>query len=141
MKFVGLAGPIRGKNGSLKKRYKFCSWQKIFLNRWICDGSLVTLLKDNYEINFQTKSYLNKYIQTIYLKDCTRYNYSFHCLENDKNMIICKTFLYYFTRSNNMLKYYTTKEELQEIYHNFLFLRCSATHQLTNAKRNINQQW
>ena len=38
------------------------------LDQWIYDHSLVILLKQNYHfLDFINKSYLNKYIQLIYL--------------------------------------------------------------------------
>ena len=109
--------------------------RKYFLRRWICDDSLVTILKNNYEINFLTKSYLNKYIQIVFLRDYKRYDYSFHRLKNDKNEIIYKTYFYYFTRSTDTPKFYTTKEEWQQVRDNFRILRCSTTQQLTSTKR------
>ena len=71
----------------------------------------------------------------VFLQDYKRYGYSFHCLKNDKNEIIYKTYFYYFTRSTNTPKFYTTKEEWQHVYDNFRILRCSTTQQLTYRKR------
>ena len=111
--------------------------RKYFLSHWICDDSLITILKNNYKINFQNKRYFNKFIQVIYLQDYKRNDYSFHCLKNDKNEIIYKKYFYYFTWSTNTPKFYPTKEEWQQVCDNFCILQCSTIPQLINTKRNI----
>ena len=52
--------------------------RKYFLDKWINNDSLVTLLKQNYKVDFLNKSYLNKYIQIVYLQDYKFYHYTFH---------------------------------------------------------------
>ena len=111
--------------------------RKYFLDKWIGDNSLVTLLKQNYELDFLNKSYLNRYIQIVYLQDYKFYHYTFHRLKNDKNIIVSRTFFYHFTKSDISPKFYTTKKEWQEIYDNFRILRCSDNQRMSIQRREI----
>ena len=74
--------------------------RKYFLDKWISDNSLVTLLKRNYKLDFLNKSYLKKNIKRVYLQDYRFYHYTFYHLKNDKNIIVSWTFFYHFTKSD-----------------------------------------
>ena len=57
--------------------FKFClisSLDRIYLQeKWIGDQSLVTILQDNFGLNFANKRFINKYLPDIYLNkyNCT----------------------------------------------------------------------
>ena len=108
-----------------------------FLDRWISDQSLVTILSQNYQLDFINKGYVNKYIQIVYLTDYQRYDHSVHRLKNEKSEIIHKTSFYYFTKKSDIPKYFATKNEWQHIYNTFRVLRCSNQQlaRTTNTKK------
>ena len=66
--------------------------RKYFLDQWISVDSLVSLLKNNFELQFLNKSYIHKYIHLIFLDKYKVYNYSILLLKNQNNGIIHKTF-------------------------------------------------
>ena len=132
MKFVGLGTINMRYLDQLKSCLNSALDRKYFLDKWISDNSLVTLLKQNYELDFLNKSYLNRYIQIVYLQDYKFYHYTFHCLKNDKHIIVSRTFFYHFTKSDISPKFYTTKKEWQEVYDNFRILQCSDNQRRSN---------
>ena len=107
-----------------------------FLDRWISDNSMVTIIKNNYNLEFINKSYINKYIQITYLQEYHRFDYFIHKLKNEENIIINKTSFYYFSKKSESPRYFSTKKEWQHVYNTFRVLRCS-NQQLTttNTKR------
>ena len=109
--------------------------RKYFVDRWISDNSMVTILKNNYNLQFISKSYINKYIQITYLQEYHRFDYFIHKLKDEENVIINKTSFYYFSKSSTTPRYFSTKKEWQQIYDNFRVLRCYTNQQLTNRKR------
>ena len=56
--------------------------RKYFLDWWISVDSLVTLLQQNYDLDFLNKRYVNKYILTLFLKDYKVYKHSILRLKN-----------------------------------------------------------
>ena len=112
--------------------------RKYFVDRWISDNSLVTNMKNNYNLQFISKSYINKYIQITYLQEYHRFDHFIHKLKDDENIIINKTSFYYFSKNSTTPRYFSTKKEWQQIYNNFRVLRCS-NRQLTNRKRRDTQ--
>ena len=71
-----------------------------FLDCWISDKSLVTILNNNYDLDFINMYCVNKYIQVVYL-EYKRFNYFIHKLKNRNNIIINKTSFNYFTKSSS----------------------------------------
>ena len=96
--------------------------RKYFLDRWISDHSLSTIIVQKYQLDFVNKGYVNKYINKAYLQEYKCYDYSMHRLKNAKNEIITKTSFYYFTKNSNVPKFFTNKNEWQQIYDNFRLL-------------------
>ena len=58
--------------------------RKYFVDRWISDNSLVTNMKNNYNLQFISKSYINKYIQITYLQEYHRFDHFIHKLKDDQ---------------------------------------------------------
>ena len=59
---------------SLFKSCLISALDRIYLQeKWISDQSLVTILQDDYRLDFSNKRYINKYLPTIYLNtyNCT----------------------------------------------------------------------
>ena len=112
-------------NSALDRRY--------FFDKWIGDHSLVQLLTQDYNLEFICKTYLNKYINIVYLKDYKLYSKVIHKIKNYENNLTRATF-YYFTKSSSIPWYFSTKSEWQEVYDNFRVLR---THSRQSNKRKV----
>ena len=95
---------------------------------------LSTIIVQKYQLDFVNKGYVNKYINKAYLQEYKCYDYSMHRLKNAKNEIITKTSFYYFTKNSNVPKYFTNKNEWQQIYDNFRLLRSYSSHSTNKRK-------
>ena len=88
------------KDGPLDRSY--------FLDLWISDESLVTILNNNYDLDCINKYYVNKYIHVVYL-EYKRFDYFIHDLKNGNHIIINKTSFYYLTKTSSAPNYFSTK--------------------------------
>ena len=102
-------------NSALDRRY--------FVDKWIGDQSLVSILEQNYDMDFMSKKYFNKYIDVVYLKEYNFYSKVIHKIKNSKNELTRATF-YYFTKTSSIPTYFSTKNDWQKVYNNFRVLRC-----------------
>ena len=59
--------------------------RKYLLEKWIGDDSLVTILKDNYALDFINKRYINRYLPVLSLQDYKVFNVRIHRVKNIKN--------------------------------------------------------
>ena len=62
--------------------------REYFLDRWISDHLLSTIILQKYQLDFVDKGYVNKYIDKAYLQEYKCYDYSIHRLKKAKNEII-----------------------------------------------------
>ena len=96
--------------------------RKYFVDRWISDQSLVTLLNTICYLEI-SKSYLNRYIHSVYLTDYQFYDKVIHKIKNEENKP-SKTIFYYFTGKNSRIpRYLSMTYKWQQIYDNFCVLR------------------
>ena len=108
MKNVQLGSSTMGYLDMFKSSLNSALDRKYFLDRWISVDSLVTLLQQNYDLDFLNKRYVNKYILTLFLKDYKVYKHSILRLKNKNNEIIHKTF---FTSSPSLLLNHTILQQ------------------------------
>ena len=82
MKFVQVGSSTMRYLDMFKSSLNSALDRKYFLDRWISVDSLVTLLQQNYDLDFLNKRYVNKYILTLFLKDYKVYKHSILRLKN-----------------------------------------------------------
>ena len=105
--------------------------RKYFVDRWISDQSLVTLLKRHCYLDFISKGYFNRYIHSVYLTDYQFYHKIIHKIKNEENKPTKTTFYYFTSKNSRIPRYLSTTYEWQKIYDNFRVLRS-----LTNNDNN-----
>ena len=90
--------------------------------KWICDQSLVTILQDDYGLNFVNKRYINKYLPGIYLNEYKCYHLRINGIKNNNKKVMNVTF-YHFSKASSPPKSLSTKFQWEEVYNNFRLLR------------------
>ena len=58
--------------------------RKYWLEKWIGDDSLVTIIKDNYALEFINKRNINRYLPELSLQDYKVFNVQTHRVKNKK---------------------------------------------------------
>ena len=84
-----------GKLHDLRLSLSMLVKQSYFLDWWISDNSLLSILHNNYNQHNINKSYLNKYINNIGLNTINIFQHKEDKLTNDR-----RTFFYIFTEEN-----------------------------------------
>ena len=82
------------------------------LEKWIGDDSFVTIIKDNYTLDFATKRYINRYLPNLYLQDYNCYTVYIHHVKNHKTNITTHVMFYYFYGITNCTKTILHKESM-----------------------------
>ena len=90
--------------------------------KWIGDQSLVTILQENYGLDFVTKAYINKYLPNIYLDDYNCYHVQINGIKDTKKKV--NVYFHHFSISKLQPSHLSTKLQWEELYNNFRTLRC-----------------
>ena len=103
-----------------------------YLDKWIGDESLLSILKSQFGQNELTKSYLNRYISHIGLDTINIFSHKEeYLLYQDQN--VRRAYFYIFT-SQNLPPNKLSKNDFTSIYFNFRILRSEHN---TNQKRKV----
>ena len=92
-----------GKIDDLRSSLSLLVKRNYFLDRWMGDESLLSILHSQYNLHHINKYYLNRYITNIGLNDVTIFQHQEDYLFNDKTSSR-RTFFYIFTTENTCPK-------------------------------------
>ena len=125
VKFTRLRPTIMRKLDLFRSCLSSALDRRYFVDKWIRDQSLDQLLNLDYNLDYMNKNNLNKYINLVYLTEYKFYNKVIHKVKSYENNLTRTTF-YYFTKTSSIPKYFSTKSEWQQVYDNFMVLRCNS---------------
>ena len=88
------------------------------LDKWIGDKSLVTILQNDYNLDFINKRYINRYLPNLSLNEHKCYHIRINNIINNYNNRTNVIF-YHITKATNVPKTLSTRLEWQKVYNNF----------------------